>query len=157
MEGLFDIIDVVLLNEEYVKELVELEKICFSDPWSETMFLGDLQSEYTCYFGTFDESGFLIGYAGMWLSVDSGEITNVAVHPDYRRKGIACALIDNLIKICKVNNVQFLNLEVRESNCKAISLYNKLGFENVGLRKNYYKNPTENAVLMTKYLFERND
>ena len=154
---MFDIIDVVLLSEEYVKELAELEKICFSDPWSETMFLGDLQSEYTCYFGTFDESRILIGYAGMWMSVDGGEITNVAVHPDYRRRGIACALINNLIKICEVNNMQFLNLEVRESNCKAISLYNKLGFENVGLRKNYYKNPTENAVLMTKYLFERND
>ena len=52
---MFDIIDVVLLNEEYLKELVELEKICFSDPWSETMFLGDLQSDYTCYFGTFDK------------------------------------------------------------------------------------------------------
>ena len=154
---MFDIIDVVLLNEEYLKELVELEKICFSDPWSETMFLGDLQSDYTCYFGTFDESGVLIGYAGMWMSVDGGEITNVAVHPDHRRMGIACLLINNLMRICVVNNMKFLNLEVRESNCNAISLYSKLGFEKVGLRKNYYKNPNENAVLMTKYLFERND
>jgi len=157
MEGMFGIFDIVLLSEEYVKELVELEKICFSDPWSETMFFGDLQSEHTCYFGTFNELGRLIGYAGMWMSVDGGEITNVAVHPEYRRKGIACLLIENLIKICEVNNMNFLNLEVRESNSNAISLYSKLGFEKVGLRKKYYKNPAEDAVLMTKYLFERND
>ena len=66
-------------------------------------------------------------------------------------------LINNLMRICVVNNMKFLNLEVRESNCNAISLYSKLGFEKVGLRKNYYKNPNENAVLMTKYLVERND
>lgn len=154
---MFGIIDVVLLNEDYIDELVELENQCFSDPWSATMFIGDLQSEYTCYFGTFDENGDLIGYAGMWMSVDSGEITNVAVHPDYRRNGIASSLIDNLIQVCKVNKLSSITLEVRESNCKAISLYNKLGFKKVGLRKNYYKNPKENAVLMTKTLVERID
>ncbi len=121
------------------------------------MFMGDLQSEYTCYFGTFDESDNLIGYAGMWMSVDGGEITNVAVHPDYRRKGIASSLVGNLIRICEINKLLYLNLEVRESNCKAISLYNKLGFEKVGIRKNYYKNPTENAILMTKTFIERID
>ncbi len=151
---MFRIFDIVLLNEDYTDELFELEKKCFSDPWSAKMFMGDLQSEYTCYFGTFNEEGYLIGYAGMWISVDGGEITNVAVHPDYRRKGIACSLVENLIEICRVNNLKFINLEVRESNCKAISLYNKLGFEKVGLRKKYYKNPTEDAVLMTKNLYE---
>ncbi len=155
MKGMFGIIDVVLLNEDNINELVQLENICFSDPWSATMFLGDLQSEYTCYFGTFNDDGKLIGYAGMWISVDCGEITNVAVHPDYRRNGIAAELVGNLIKICRVNGLSDINLEVRESNCKAISLYNKLGFEKVGIRKNYYKNPTENAILMTKKLAER--
>lgn len=154
---MFCIYDIVLLNEDYINELVELEKICFEDPWSLNMFLGDLRSADTCYFGVFNENGSLIGYCGMWMTVDGGEITNVAVRPDYRRKGIASSLVDNLIKICKVNNLFFINLEVRESNCKAISLYNKLGFEKVGLRKNYYKNPTENAVLMTKNLDERID
>lgn len=154
---MFGIIDIVLLNEDYLNELVELEKKCFSDPWSSTMFLGDLQSEFTCYFGAFNGEGNLIGYAGMWLSVDGGEITNVAVHPDYRRKGIAYLLVENLIKICENNNFQYINLEVRESNCKAISLYNKFGFEKVGMRKNYYNNPKENALLMTKPLGERID
>lgn len=154
---MFIIFNVVLLNDDYVEELVELERKCFKDPWSATMFSGDLQSEFTYYFGIFNKDGMLVGYAGMWVSVDVGEITNVAVHPDYRRQGIASLLINNLIDVCRINNLSSINLEVRENNCKAISLYNKLGFEKVGLRKNYYKNPTENAVLMTKYLFERND
>ena len=154
---MFGIFDIVLLSEEYIDELVELEKICFSDPWSKVMFMGDLQSEYTCYFGAFDDYGKLIGYAGMWMSVDGGEITNVAVHPDYRRKGIASMLVDNLIQICRVNKLPSLLLEVRENNCKAISLYTKKGFKKVGMRKNYYKNPKENAVLMTKTLEERID
>ena len=154
---MFDIIDIVLLNEDYIYDLVELEKECFSDPWSEAMFMGDLLSEYTYYYGTFNEDGKLIGYIGMWMTVDGGEITNVAVHPEYRRKGIAFSLVENIVKICKVNNLEYINLEVRESNCKAISLYTKFGFEQVGLRKNYYKYPTENAILMTKTLCERTD
>lgn len=151
---MFDIIDIFLLTEDNVEELAELEKQCFRDPWSVQMLLGDLQSEYTYYYGTYDEKGTLIGYIGMWMTVDCGEITNVAVHPDYRRKGIASALIENLMKICIVNNLDFINLEVRESNSNAISLYEKYGFKEVGLRKNYYKNPIENAVLMTKNLCE---
>lgn len=154
---MFCIIDIVLLNEDYIDELVDLENRCFSEPWSATMFFSDLQSDFTCYFGSFSDDGKLIGYAGMWMSVDGGEITNVAVHPDYRRQGIASNLINNLIKICLVNNFSFINLEVRESNSSAISLYCKLGFEQVGMRKNYYKNPKENAVLMTKTLGERID
>ncbi len=157
MEGMFDIFDVVLLSEDNIDELVELEKKCFSDPWSSTMFLGDLRSNDTCYFGVFNNNGDLVGYAGMWLTIDGGEITNVAVHPDYRRKGIASSLVHNLIKICKANNLFFINLEVRESNCKAISLYKQNGFKKVGERKNYYKNPTESALLMTKTLSERID
>lgn len=147
---MFGIIKIILLTEENISELVELEKNCFSAPWTEQMFLGDLKSEQTCYFGAFDENGDLVGYAGMWLSVDEGQITNVAVHPDYRRRGIAHSLVVNLVQVCKRKGLASITLEVRESNINAISLYRKLGFLDVGLRKNYYKNPTENALLMTK-------
>ena len=149
---MFDIINVIVVNEKYADKLAELEKQCFSDPWTENMFLGDLKSEHTCYFGAFDENNNLIGYAGMWISVDDGQITNVAVHPDFRRKGIAYSLVINLVQVCKHKNLESITLEVRESNDNAISLYEKLGFERVGLRKNYYKNPSENAILMTKTL-----
>lgn len=154
---MFGIIKVILLNEEYIDELVELEKKCFSDPWTATMFVGDLQSEQTCYFGAFDENDNLVGYAGMWMSVDEGQITNVAIHPDYRRKGIAYSLVVNLIQICRRNKLSSITLEVRESNINAISLYKKLEFIKVGVRKNYYKNPNENALLMTKTFVERTD
>lgn len=147
---MFGIIKIILLTEEHIDELVELEKSCFSSPWTKQMFLGDIQSQQTCYFGAFDENGNLVGYAGMWLSVDEGQITNVAVHPDYRRKGIAHSLVINLVQVCKRKGLASITLEVRESNINAISLYRKLGFLDVGLRKNYYKNPGENALLMTK-------
>lgn len=146
---MFVIIKVILLNEEYVEKLVKLENECFSDPWTANMFIGDLKNENTCYFGAFDDDK-LIGYAGMWMSVDDGQICNVAVHPDYRRKGIGTSLVISLIQVCKRKKLSSITLEVRESNEKAILLYKKLGFERVGLRKNYYKNPTENAILMTK-------
>lgn len=144
--------DVILLNELNIDELVSLEEKCFSSPWTKNMFLGDLKSENTCYYGAFDENYNLIGYAGMWISIDDGQITNVAVHPDFRRKGIAYSLVLNLVQACKHKNLESITLEVRESNNNAISLYEKLGFERVGLRKNYYKNPSENAILMTKTL-----
>lgn len=157
IEGDVSIIDIVLLNEDYIDELVKLENKCFSDPWSPSMFLGDLKSEHTYYFGAYNKKDELIGYIGMWNVGDTSEITNIAVHPDYRRKGIATKLVNELETLCLDIDILYINLEVRESNCKAISLYNKLGFEKVGLRKNYYKNPAENAILMTKNLNERID
>ena len=157
IEGDVSIIDIVLLNEDYIDELVKLENKCFSDPWSASMFLGDLKSEHTYYFGAYNKKDELIGYIGMWNVGDTSEITNIAVHPDYRRKGIATKLVNELETLCLDIDILYINLEVRESNCKAISLYNKLGFEKVGLRKNYYKNPAENAILMTKNLNERID
>ncbi len=147
---MLDIIKILLLNKENIDELVNLENECFSTPWTAQMFLGDLISEHTCYFGAFDENGSLVGYAGMWISVDDGQITNVAVHPKYRRKGIAQSLIINLIQVCKRKKLTAITLEVRKGNNGAISLYQKLGFLTVGLRENYYKNPIEDAVLMTK-------
>ena len=140
-----------MLNKEHINKLVELEKLCFSSPWTKQMFLGDLESEQTCYFGAFDNET-LVGYAGMWTTIDDGQITNVAVHPEYRRKGIGKALVLNLISECKIKNLLSVTLEVRESNINAILLYDKLGFLRVGMRKNYYKNPNENALLMTKGL-----
>lgn len=157
MEGMFGIIDIIQLYEKNAEELVTLEEICFSQPWSYNMFLGDLKSEHTYYLGAFSKDDKLVGYIGMYDVGDTAEITNVAVHPNYRRIGVATQLLNEVEELCVQLEIDYINLEVRENNCKAISLYDKLGFEKVGLRKSYYKNPTENAVLMTKYLVERND
>ena len=147
---MFVIIKVVLLNEEHTDNLLKLENKCFSKPWTANMFVGDLKSEHTRYLGAFAENDDLVGYIGMWNAGDAGEITNVAVHPDYRRKGIATLLMDELCSFSQDSGLKQLNLEVRESNGGAIALYEEFGFEKVGLRKNYYKNPAENALLMTK-------
>ncbi len=121
------------------------------------MFVSDINNEHTCYFVAVVDD-VVVGYCGMWLAVDQGQITNVAVDPSYRNQGIATSLINNLIEVCIDNNLESITLEVRESNVSAINLYTKLGFTNVGCRNNYYKNPTENGILMTKFLnFERND
>ena len=87
----------------------------------------------------------------MWIVFHEGDITNVAVHPDYRKQGVGNLLIDNLITLCKENNINSLTLEVRESNIPAQSLYKKHGFKEEGVRKNFYNNPKENAIIMWKY------
>ncbi|MEE1043730.1 MAG: ribosomal protein S18-alanine N-acetyltransferase [Clostridia bacterium] len=135
-----------------ISKLVELENLCFDDPWSENMLLEDLKNDNTLYIGAFIDDSILVGYIGIWEIGDTGEITNVAVHPKYRKMGIASMLLEKLIEYCLDDGFKFINLEVREGNVPAINLYSKFGFEKVGLRKNYYKNPTENAVLMTKTL-----
>ena len=135
-----------------ISKLVELENLCFDDPWSENMLLEDLKNDNTLYIGAFIDDSILVGYIGIWEIGDTGEITNVAVHPNYRKMGMASMLLEKLIEYCCNDGFRFINLEVRESNLPAINLYTKFGFEKVGLRKNYYKNPTENAVLMTKTL-----
>ncbi len=146
-----------VLDECDISKLVELENMCFQDPWSENMFLGDLRNDNTSYLGAFIDDNILVGYIGMWEIGDTGEITNVAVHPNYRKMGIASMLLEKLIEYCRNDGFMFLNLEVRESNIPAIKLYEKFNFKKVGLRKNYYKNPTENAILMTNTFSEERD
>lgn len=148
---------IIPLTEEYIDSLVRLEQLCFDEPWTKGMFLGDIKNENTVYFAAVDGNNDVIAYAGMWIAVDEGQITNVAVHPDYRCKGIAKQLLKSLYDICFKKQLCCITLEVRESNTKAIALYKNDGFESVGLRKNYYKNPIENAILMTKEFCHEGD
>ena len=141
-----------MLDENDILKLSELENMCFDDPWSEKMLLEDLKNDNTLYIGAFVDDSILVGYIGIWNLGDTADITNVAVHPQYRKMGMASMLLEKLIEYC--NEYKYITLEVRESNVPALNLYSKFGFEKVGLRKNYYKNPTENAVLMTKTLSE---
>lgn len=142
--------DIVNLSEKYIKSLVKLENKCFSTPWTEAMFYGDIKNCNTRYFAAL-EGEDVVGYAGMWLSADGGQITNIAVAPSHRRKGIASALLKRLCTVCEEEKAEAIMLEVRSGNNAAVSLYEKFGFKKVGERKNYYKNPTEDALLMTKY------
>ena len=136
---------------ELVDQIERLEKLCFSSPWSAAQIktqLKDNQHEFIA--AVADDK--LLGYVGMMYVLDEGYIANVAVSPEYRRLGIADALIEKLLLISDELGLSFVTLEVRASNIPAIGLYTKHGFLPVGRRKNYYDLPKEDAILMTKYL-----
>lgn len=128
-----------------------IETECFSHPWSKQSLEEELNNE-TSLFLVAKEENEVIGYIGMSIVIDEGYIFNVAVRENHRNKGVATALINELVTYGKKNNFSFITLEVRESNLPAISLYSKFGFIKAGERKDYYSNPKENAILLTKYL-----
>ena len=97
----------------------------------------------------------IVGYIGLYLAGDAGDITNVAVSSQYRRKGIAGRLIEKVIMYAKENNISVVNLEVRPSNTSAISLYTKYDFKEIGRRRNFYTKPTEDALLMQREIIEQ--
>ena len=127
-----------------------IEAECFSHPWSKKSLEESLEKENSLFLVAY-EDGKVIGYVGMEVIVDEGYIFNVAVSADYRRRGVGYALVRELVTYSMKNSLCFITLEGRESNSAAISLYSKFGFIKAGERKNYYSDPTEAAVLMTKY------
>ena len=128
--------------------LAALDAFCFSTPWSEGSFAEALAKENYAFFG-FGADGTLCGYGGITVVLDEADVTNVAVHPDHRRRGLGRSLMTALIGEAKARGVTLLHLEVREGNAAARSLYESLGFVVDGRRKGYYRAPTEDAILMT--------
>lgn len=141
---------IVSMCAEDAKELAELDKEVFSVPWSEKSFLEEFENRLAVYYIAKEENK-IIGYAGFWHVADEGDITNIAVKQEYRRKGIASCLIETIIKEADRRKLLLLTLEVRESNAAAIKLYEKFGFKIIGKRKRYYTNPAEDALIMTLY------
>lgn len=125
----------------------ELEQRCFTLPWSQKALLDDLKNQFTRYIVATDGER-IIGYGGMWIIVDEAHITNVAVDGGYRRRGIGRGLLMRLIQVAKAKGAFAMTLEVRVSNDAAISLYKGLGFEKYGLRKAYYGDNQEDALIM---------
>ena len=130
--------------------LEELEALCFSMPWTREQ-LGSQLPDAMHVFLVADANGTAVGYVGMMHVVDEGYISNVAVAPEYRRRGAADALIAALVDRCAELSLAFVTLEVRRSNYPAIALYEKHGFVRVGERRDYYELPREDALLMTKF------
>lgn len=128
--------------------LALLDAQCFSLPWSENSFAEALNGKGYSFFGCF-EGERLLGYGGMLTVLDEADVTNVAVLPEARRQGIGRALVEALIEEAKARDLVCLHLEVREGNEGARRLYEALGFVTDGRRKGYYRQPTEDAILMT--------
>lgn len=134
-----------------VAAIAQLEKVCFSDPWSENSIASELNNPLS-YWLVAEVDGIVAGYVGSQSVLDAADIMNLAVAPDYRQQGIGQALIKSLVTHLQQKNVIALLLEVRVSNTPAISLYEKMGFTQVGRRPKYYHNPREDALILRKEL-----
>lgn len=143
------------LKPEYLDSLTELEKICFSVPWSRNLFKNDISNK-TAYYVLAVLNDKVIGYCGLYKVLDEADITNIAVHPEFRKQGLAERMLENIIKHCELNKISKITLEVRKSNINAIKLYEKNAFKVVGERKNYYSDNNETAILMTRKTEEVN-
>ena len=140
---------IVPMNGDHLDEVAELERICFSVPWSRNMLAEELDNLLSAFLVALDDNDRGVGYAGLQVVLDEGYITNVAVRPECRRQGIAAKLLQVFLDFAKANKLAFLTLEVRASNYDAIALYGSRGFRSVGRRKNYYEHPREDAIIMT--------
>lgn len=139
------------MKEKHVAQVAALEKMCFSEPWSERSIASELENELALWVVA-DDDGKVLGYAGSQTVMGESDMMNIAVCPECRKQGIATGLIVGLIGALKLRGSHSLTLEVRPSNEAAKALYEKLGFTQVGRRKNYYRNPKEDALILRKEL-----
>ncbi|AJA49570.1 putative ribosomal-protein-alanine acetyltransferase [Clostridium pasteurianum DSM 525 = ATCC 6013] len=136
-------------EEKYIDSILSIEELSFKDPWSKDAMERELNNNFARYV-VVKQQNKVIGYGGMWIILDEGHITNIAVDPKYRCIGVGKLILKSLIDICKGENVTSLTLEVRVSNIIAQNLYSKFGFISEGIRKNYYADNNEDALIMWK-------
>ena len=139
-------IEIVRMNERHVAAVAELERLNFSAPWNENSVRSELTNKLALWLVALDGEE-VVGYVGSQTVLQEADMMNIAVADSHRRQGIARRLVEELIR--QLDAYQ-LTLEVRQSNIAAISLYESMGFTQVGLRKNYYQKPKENALILRK-------
>ena len=139
---------IVPMEKEHIESVFGLEKMCFAHPWVKGAFENEMENKNAYYFVALDGQNQILGYGGFWCVWGEGQITNIAVHPEKRRMHIGETLLDSIIKKAEDLKAEVLTLEVRVSNMAAQSLYEKKGFEKVGVRKRYYTDNGEDAFLM---------
>ena len=139
-------------EERHIPQIETIETLCFSMPWTREQLHSQLHDAQHECIAALDGEDNVLGYVGMMCVLDEGYISNVAVHPQARRRGLADRLIDELMARARQRSLSFVTLEVRAGNEPAIALYRKHGFLPVGRRKNYYSLPKEDALLMTNTL-----
>ena len=141
--------EIIKLASEHSAAISALEEICFSTPWSENAILHEVTNPIS-YWLVAVENGQVLGYVGSQYGYGEADMMNLAVVPDFRNRGIGQQLVTELISHLAALDVKSLTLEVRQSNAAAISLYEKMGFQQVGLRPNYYQKPKEAALILRK-------
>ncbi len=147
-EGFFEETLVFKADESHISAIAELERECFSAPWSESTIKSAMETGTEFFVAAKGKK--VCGYVGVSCVLDEGYITNIAVTKGQRKKGIGTALLNRVFSLARDQKLSFVSLEVRESNQNAISLYTSLGFKEEGKRKNFYDNPKEDALILTK-------
>lgn len=140
-------IEVLEMKESDIEEVLEIENSCFSTPWSKDAFKMEIKNKFANYVVA-KVNGKTVGYGGIWLIIDEGHITNIAVKKEFRSMKVGSHILEALANLCKERNVTSMTLEVRKSNISAQKLYEKYGFKEVGLRKAYYSDNNEDAIIM---------
>lgn len=129
----------------------EIENLCFPDPWSMDALTYELEGNPRAFYIVAELDGEVVGYAGLWIIGDEGHITNVAVKPGFRNRKIGEGIIGVMIDFTSGEGIAHHTLEVRKSNVPAINLYEKFGFRTEGVRKKYYQNNGEDALIMWRH------
>ncbi|KPU26906.1 30S ribosomal protein S18 [Caloranaerobacter sp. TR13] len=138
------------MTEEDIDEVLDIEKKSFKTPWSRDAFVKEVNQNKLAKYIVASIEGKVVGYGGVWIIVDEGHITNIAVHPNFRGLGIGNLLVEGLIGTCRERGINRMTLEVRKSNNIAKSLYKKYGFKEYGIRPGYYSDTKEDAIIMWK-------
>ncbi|WP_075983426.1 ribosomal protein S18-alanine N-acetyltransferase [Bacillus massilinigeriensis] len=137
-----------LMTEEDIDQILKIEHASFSLPWSRDAFVNEMtRNQYALYI-VLEEGDLIIGYCGMWVVVDEAHVTNIAILPEYRGQKLGEALMRKAMAAAKENGAATMTLEVRVTNIVAQSLYRKLGFQDGAIRKNYYTDNSEDALVM---------
>ena len=141
------------MTKDDVDSVYIVEENCFTDPWSKESIRKELKNDLARYLVA-ELDNKIVGYVGVWFVVDEGHITNVAVHSNYRGKKIGDKLVKEMVELCRQSNIVAMTLEVRVSNIVAQNLYKKYGFKMGGIRKEYYSDNKEDAIIMWNQLKE---
>ena len=137
------------MEKTEVEKVLEIEEQAYGEHhWSKASFYGELSNKLAHYYSAFSEDGQLVGYAGVWHVIDEGHITTIAVKPEFKRKKIGEALLNKILDDSYKAEIKYITLEVRKSNEPAIALYEKYSFKSLGVRKGYYQNNNEDALIM---------
>lgn len=141
--------EIVPMEPRHLDQVTAIEAVCFSLPWSREAFAEELDADNAVYLAAL-EGPDVLGYGGMRFAAGEFYVDNIAVRPSHRRQGVGLAIMKALVDRARSMGGAFISLEVRPSNEAALSLYRQLGFEPVGLRKNFYEKPREDALILTR-------
>jgi len=143
-----EVVGIRLMDVDDLDQVMEVEKDCFTNPWDESVFFSEITKNQFAYYLVAELEGKIIGYCGLWVIVDEAHITNIAIHSSLRRQGIGDYLFRGALEMAKTLGAVKISLEVRVSNKGAQALYRKYGLQDGGIRKQYYTDNQEDALVM---------